>query len=62
MGAICINFWKCTFTSFIQGLSSLSDLATLVEAGLPNITGDFKSEYTISFDNGSDATGAFKTP
>ena len=25
-------------TSFVQGLSSLSDLATLVEAGLPNIT------------------------
>ena len=30
-------------TSFVQGLNSLTDLATLIEAGLPNITGNFKA-------------------
>ena len=34
--------------SFVQGLSSLQDLATLVEAGLPNITG----EHNISGSRG----------
>ena len=40
--------------SFVQGLSSLQDLATLVEAGLPNITG-----YVRAFVGAEPSTGAF---
>lgn len=44
--------------SFVQGLSSLQDLATLVEAGLPNITGTF--DYGQINGGGSySASGAF---
>jgi len=38
----------------IQGLTDLSNLADIVEAGLPNITGNFKVYYAEG------ATGAFK--
>ena len=42
--------------SFVQGLSSLQDLATLVEAGLPNITG--KTGYNFQEER---ASGAFSS-
>lgn len=49
--------------SFVQGLSSLQDLATLVEAGLPNITGEINagtSEYGIFWAGSNyNASGAF---
>lgn len=39
--------------SFVQGLSSLQDLATLVEAGLPNITGRVSDINMASVDGGA---------
>ena len=45
--------------SFVQGLSSLQDLATLVEAGLPNITGTAQANVYDTFYQAG--TGAFKT-
>lgn len=44
--------------SFIQGLSSLQDLATLVEAGLPNIDGEVTASASGSFGN-INVSGAF---
>lgn len=41
--------------SFVQGLSSLQDLATLVEAGLPNITGNTGNIVGYLSQNGSGA-------
>ncbi len=45
-----------TITSFIQGLSSLDDLASMVEAGLPNITGTLN---IVGLDAGYSTSGAF---
>ena len=49
--------------SFVQGLSSLQDLAILVEAGLPNITGDIGSIQVNGANNAYvnilNSTGAF---
>ena len=42
--------------SFVQGLSSLQDLATLVEAGLPNIEG---TGVFVALSSSSPGTGAF---
>ena len=43
--------------SFVQGLSSLQDLATLVEAGLPNITGSTSHFYL--YNKSITGSGAF---
>lgn len=45
---------------FMQMASN--SVGSFTDAGLPNITGNFTSKYTISLDDGSDATGAFQTP
>lgn len=53
--------------SFVQGLNTLEDLASLLEAGLPNIEGkfwDLLSSYGVSSHNATtmgDANGAFYT-
>ena len=33
-----------------------------MEAGLPNIEGNFKSVFTVAKDNGTDTTGALQSP
>ena len=48
------SFKLPTITRFIQGISSITDLGNSVEAGLPNITGNF-----YSGDAGISPTGAF---
>ena len=44
---------------FIQGLSDLTKLGLLTEAGLPNITGDFRAQPDLNRSSGS-GTGAFQ--
>lgn len=49
-------------SGYLKATGELDEAGNYVAEGLPNITGDFKSTYTIAFDSNGDGNGAIISP
>ena len=49
-------------SGYLKATGELDEAGNYVAEGLPNITGEFKSNYTISQDNGNNSSGSIISP
>lgn len=49
-------------SGYLKATGELDEAGNYIAEGLPNITGEFNSRYTIAYDNGSNSNGSIISP